>query len=105
MVIFLYNLYIFGIYLWTVLYPKLCCNEPCYKEINVYIADLAQEQSESIPFGYVTSSEKLLYEILGHSDNYHTQKDIMVVMVQCIRVLKHSQKYFFFFFFFFLIWA
>ena len=53
----------------------------------MYIVDFAQEQSESIPLGYVTSSEKLLYEILGHSDNYHTQKDIMVVMVQCIRVL------------------
>ena len=37
MVIFLYNLYIFGIHFWTVLYPKPCYNEPCYKEIKVYI--------------------------------------------------------------------
>ena len=36
MVIFQYNLYIFGIHLWTVLYPKLCYNEPCYKEVVVY---------------------------------------------------------------------
>ena len=36
MVIFQYNLYIFGIRLWTVLYPKPCYNEPCYKEVVVY---------------------------------------------------------------------
>ena len=27
---------IFGIHLWTVLYPKPCYNEPCYEEVNVY---------------------------------------------------------------------
>ena len=32
MVIFQYNQYIFGIHLWTVLYPKLC-----YKEVVVYM--------------------------------------------------------------------
>ena len=37
MVIFQYNLYIFGIHLWTVLYTKPCYNEPCYKEVVVYI--------------------------------------------------------------------
>ena len=36
MVIFLYNLYIFGIHLRTVLYSKLCYNELCYKEVVVY---------------------------------------------------------------------
>ena len=36
MVIFQYNLYIFGIHLWTVLYPKPYYNEPCYKEVEVY---------------------------------------------------------------------
>ena len=36
MIIFQYNLYMFGIHLWTVLYPKLCYNEPCYKEVVVY---------------------------------------------------------------------
>ena len=36
MVIFQYNLYIFWIQLWTVLYPKLCYYEACYKEIVVY---------------------------------------------------------------------
>ena len=36
MVIFQYNLYIFGIHLWTMLYPKPCYNEPCYKEVVVY---------------------------------------------------------------------
>ena len=36
MVIFQYNLYIFGIRLWTMLYPKPCYNEPCYKEFVVY---------------------------------------------------------------------
>ena len=35
MVIFQYNPYIFGIHLWTVLYPKLCYNESCYKEVLV----------------------------------------------------------------------
>ena len=37
MVIFQYNLYIFGIHLWTVLYPKPCYNEPCYKEVELYL--------------------------------------------------------------------
>ena len=36
MVIFQYNLYIFGIHLWTMLYPKPCYKEPCYKEVEVY---------------------------------------------------------------------
>ena len=38
MVIFQYNLYIFGIHLRTVLYSKPCYNEPCYKEVEVYSA-------------------------------------------------------------------
>ena len=37
MVIFQYNLYIFGIHLWTVLYTKPFYNEPCYKEVMVYM--------------------------------------------------------------------
>ena len=37
MVIFQYNLYIFGIHLWTVLYPKRFYNEPCYKEVELYL--------------------------------------------------------------------
>ena len=37
MVIFQYNPYIFGIHLRTVLYPKPCYNEPCYKEVEEYI--------------------------------------------------------------------
>ena len=37
MVIFQYNLYIFGIHFWTVLYPKSCYNESCYKEVEVYL--------------------------------------------------------------------
>ena len=40
MVIFQYNLYIFGIHLKTVLYPKLCYNKLCYKEVEVYIVKL-----------------------------------------------------------------
>ena len=36
MVIFQYNLYIIGIHLCAVLYPKLCYNKPCYKEVVVY---------------------------------------------------------------------
>ena len=36
MVIFQYNLYIFGIHLWTVLYQKPCYNETYYKEVVVY---------------------------------------------------------------------
>ena len=47
MVIFQYNLYIFGIHLWTVLYPKLCYNEPCYTEAEVYIEGWAQDYSNS----------------------------------------------------------
>ena len=26
-----------GVQLWSVLYPKLCYNEPCYKEVQVYV--------------------------------------------------------------------
>ena len=37
MVIFQYNLYIFGIHLWTELYQKLCYNEWCYREVVVYM--------------------------------------------------------------------
>ena len=37
MVIFQYNLYIFGIHLRIVLYPKPCYNQPCYKKVEVYI--------------------------------------------------------------------
>ena len=40
MVIFQYNLYIFGIHVWTVLYPKPCYIEPCYKEVVVYMVCL-----------------------------------------------------------------
>ena len=39
MVIFQYNVYIFGIHLWTMFYPKTCYNEPCYKEVEVYFVD------------------------------------------------------------------
>ena len=39
MVIFLSNLYIFGIHLYIVLYPKLCFNEQCYKEVCVWTFD------------------------------------------------------------------
>ena len=37
MVIFQYNLYIFWIHLYTVLYPKPCYNKPGYKEVVVYL--------------------------------------------------------------------
>ena len=36
MVSFQYNLYIFKIHLCTVLYPKPCYNETCYKGVVVY---------------------------------------------------------------------
>ena len=36
MVIFLYNLYILEIHLWTVLYLKPHYNEQCYKKVVVY---------------------------------------------------------------------
>ena len=49
MVIFLYNLYIFGIHVWTVLYPKQCYNEPCYKEVNVYVGQQIQASHVWIP--------------------------------------------------------
>ena len=56
MVIFQYNLYIFGIHVWTVLHPKLCYNEPCYKEVVVYL----QTQMQKI----ILKSSKLLSELL-----------------------------------------
>ena len=37
MVIFQYNLYIFGIRLGTVLYSKLCYNKSCHSEVEVYL--------------------------------------------------------------------
>ena len=42
MVIFQYNVYIFGIHLWTVLYPKLYYNELCYKEVVYLVETLGQ---------------------------------------------------------------
>ena len=45
MVIFQNNLYIFGIHLWIVLYPKPCYNEPCYKEVEVYTPNKYSEFS------------------------------------------------------------
>ena len=47
MVIFQYNLYIFGIHLWTVLYLKPCYNEPCYKEVEVYYVYLTHFSLET----------------------------------------------------------
>ena len=35
MVIFQYNLCIFGSHLWTMLYPKPCYNKLCYEEVEV----------------------------------------------------------------------
>ena len=50
MVIFQYNLYIFGIHLWIVLYQKMCYKEHCYKEVEVY---------EVFPLGKEEQAEKL----------------------------------------------
>ena len=41
MVIFLFNLYIYGIHLKTVLYPEQCYNKQCYKEVHVYIYNVS----------------------------------------------------------------
>ena len=46
MVIFQYNLYIFGIHLRTVLYSKPRYNEPCYNEVEVYIESSVKEKYE-----------------------------------------------------------
>ena len=45
MVIFQYNLYIFGIHLWTVLYPIPYYSEPCYKEFVVYMTAIILQYS------------------------------------------------------------
>ena len=55
MVIFQYILYIFGIHLWTVLYPKPCYNEPCYKEGEVYICFLYCYCNQLFPRNWITS--------------------------------------------------
>ena len=52
MVIFQYNLYIFGIHLWTVLCPKPCYNESCYninKEVVVYFMYKLTEHLQVYP--------------------------------------------------------
>ena len=49
MVIFQYNLYIFGIHLGTVLYPKPCYNKPCYKEVEVYMKIIHCQGSLEVP--------------------------------------------------------
>ena len=66
MVIFQYNLYIFGIHLWTVLYPKPCYNEPCYKEVVMYLLELPL---------YDTSNE--YYTVFMEIDNESTSKVIL----------------------------
>ena len=49
---FLYNLYIFGIHLQSMLYPKLCYNKQCFKEVCVY----SEINQADFVFGfYVTS--------------------------------------------------
>ena len=52
MVIFQYNLYIFGIHLWTVLYTKPCYNEPCYKKVEVY-KELSQDPQDIEAFFFL----------------------------------------------------
>ena len=47
---FQYILYIFGIHLWSMLYPKQCYNEPFYKEVEVYMS-LEQSQDLKYKFG------------------------------------------------------
>ena len=51
-VIFQYNLYIFGIHLWTVLYPKPCNNKPCYKEVVVYVPSVKSWVTTQNLIGY-----------------------------------------------------
>ena len=47
MVIFQYNLFIFGIHLWTMLCPKPCDKEPCYKEVEVYMFSWSNKKNIS----------------------------------------------------------
>ena len=51
MVIFQYNLYIFGIHLWTVLYPKPCYNKSCYKEVEVWTVGQGETSAKEIDIG------------------------------------------------------
>ena len=63
MVIFLYSLYIFGIHLKTVLYPKLCYNEQCYKEVVVYVA-ISDQSRKHIRYMYHVGPFSMLVYLL-----------------------------------------
>ena len=51
MVIFQYNLYIFVIHYWTMLYPKPCYNKPYYKEVEVYLMSLGSPTDIGLQLG------------------------------------------------------
>ena len=59
MVIFQYNLYIFGIHLCTMLYPKPYYNELCYKEVVMYLCFGAYGKCPKI--WYTKVSDKMAY--------------------------------------------
>ena len=69
MVIFLYNLYIFGIHLKTVLYPKSCYNEQCYKEVCVYLKvqnPCVPSETFQLMFGTISWSNLGVYSFILH---------------------------------------
>ena len=72
MVIFQYNLYIFGIHLRTVLYPKRCYNDPCYKEVVVYQDPLLCIRERPFDFygGRMISNNKITRMIKKKKKNY-----------------------------------
>ena len=77
MVIFQYNLYIFGIHLRIMLYQKPCYNELCYKEVEVYIykKKCTKGKHISLPSNYETFiTNKVLF----------SKKKIIIIIISKI---------------------
>ena len=77
MVIFQYNLYIFGIHLSTVLYPNSCYNEQCYKEVEVYVVIVIKPLKAADIFGLI---------VYNWAVKYKCQKFLYIVVQEIITV-------------------
>ena len=82
MVIFQYNLYIFGIHLWTVIYPKPCYKEQCYKEVVAYIVKLYIQCLASCDHWFSPYSHILCPKSRTHANYTRTVKFIITLLLE-----------------------
>ena len=106
MVIFQYNLYIFWIHLWTVLYPKPCYNEPRCKEVVVYMFKYIFSVRWKILLGFNCRNRLLLTgtpiqnsmaevsAVLLFFSNLDLQSDLHVCLISILLVIWISPFFF-----------